>query len=91
MSPGTSREILLLVKEFGKLHWHAHESGIPKEVSMTIYLAAIAASMARDLPPITQMSFDSLRSGLDWVHLQDWIPDSLRSLCSQAREKLPPN
>lgn len=81
-----SLEILKLVKDFAKIHWHSPQSGVPKEIAAALYYAAIAAALHCYSAPISRISNLALRQGMDWVLEQEWIPDSIKSVCKAARD-----
>lgn len=80
----TPIELLKLIKDFGKIHWHSEKSGIPKEVAMVLYYAAIAHAMNHRHDSITKLSTESLRSGMQWVLDQDWVDEGIKESIRKA-------
>lgn len=78
-------ELLKLIKEFSKVHWNSTKSGIPKEVAMVLYYAAIATAMNHGHTSITKLSRESLNGGFAWVLNQDWIDDAIKVPIRKAR------
>ncbi|MDA1272560.1 MAG: hypothetical protein O2960_00705 [Verrucomicrobia bacterium] len=77
-------ELLKLIKDFSKVHWHSKNSGLPKEVAMVLYYAAIASALYHGNGLITKLSLDSLKSGMQWVLDQNWVDDAIKAAVRNA-------
>ncbi len=76
--------LLNLIKDFAKFHWHSQNSGLPKEVAMVMYYAAIAAGLPRGRDAITTLPQESIKNGFGWVLAPDWVNDEIRSIIKEG-------
>jgi hypothetical protein len=84
--PTSPLPLLELVKEFGKAHSIHPESLLPREISMALYYAAIAAALVRWGKLISSLPSDTLRAGLQRVSEFRWLDGDTRALLRSASE-----
>lgn len=76
--------LLELVKEFAKAHSTHPGSLLPREISMALYYAAIAAALVRCSRRISSLTDGTLREGLQQVSRFAWLDEQTRSLIQGA-------
>jgi len=77
-------DLLVLAKEFAKnCRTHPH-SPLPADVAQVLYLASIAAALAKCRQRISQLSDAALREGFRWALGQPWVDPRLRDLLMAA-------
>ncbi len=81
-------EVLALIKDFGKAHWHSKNSGLPKEIAMVLYYAAIASALNHGHGLITKLPPESLLKGFQWAMEQEWVPSPLKESIRQGVDYL---
>jgi len=78
--PNAPIELLKLIKDFAKVHWHSKSSGLPKEIAMVLYYAAIASGMNHGHGSITKLSPEDLKRGMQRVLDQNWVNDEIKAV-----------
>lgn len=87
--PDPPLELLECAKDFAKRHLLAHQfSPIPKHVSQTIYLAAIAVAFVRWQVMITNLDRASLSQGLFWAIAQPWIEAPIKHCLADCLKQI---
>jgi hypothetical protein len=81
-------ELLQAVKDSAKSAAQHADSPLPDEVATLVYFAAIAAALVYCGQRISRLDDTGLQWGFEWSLRQDWVPEQLRSLYEQARQKL---
>jgi hypothetical protein len=81
-------EILVLIKDFGKSHWHSKNSGLPKEIAMVLYYSALASALNHGHGLITKLPPESLLKGFQWAMEQEWVPSALKEPIQQGVDYL---
>lgn len=84
LHPFPPLELLELVKEFGKTHSTHPDSLLPREISMTLYYAGIAAALVKSGRRISSLPPSTLRQGLDQVSRFEWLDQQTRALIQRA-------
>ncbi|HEY1789343.1 MAG TPA: hypothetical protein VGJ73_14380 [Verrucomicrobiae bacterium] len=81
-------QLLQLVKDFAKTNLDHPESGLPREITTTLYYASIAAALVRLDKRISQLSNEDLRRGLRLTQEQPWLDERTKSLLAEALKKI---
>ena len=79
-----SIELLQLVKKFAKLCKRNPENPLPSEIVMFLYYTSITVALLRLNEPISELTDTSLIRGVNWLHVQPWMPEEMRSLLQEG-------
>ena len=85
--PAPPSELLKLVKRFAKLCRNDRDNPLPSEIVMLLYYLSIAVAWSRRGERISDLAPASLRRGLKWLTLQEWVTDEARLLLLEAIHK----
>lgn len=77
-------ELLKLVKRFAKICRRSPENPLPSEIVMFLYYASITVALLRLNETISELTDPSLMRGLNWLHVQMWMPEEMRSLLQEG-------
>ena len=77
-------EVLILAKDFGKMHCKCTQGPLPQEIGRVIYYASIFAALVRLGQRITTLSDEALREGVRWGLAQPWVDSTTRALFRQT-------
>jgi hypothetical protein len=81
-------ELLQMTKQFAKSSAAHPGSPLPREITMLLYFAAIAAALVKCNQRITQLEDQPLREGWQWLIAQPWVNEKLRALLTEAAGRL---
>ncbi len=87
-NPVLSPELLRAAKNRAKADWKDAVGFLPREVSITIYFAAIAAALTRCRARITRQGDDRLRAAFMWMLDQPWIDARTKDLFREGLDQL---
>lgn len=76
--------VLILAKDFGKMHYNTPHGPLPQEIGRVIHAASIFAALVRIGQRITPLSDEALRADARWGLAQPWIESSTKALFQQA-------
>ncbi|MEQ9455254.1 MAG: hypothetical protein RLN76_11780 [Phycisphaeraceae bacterium] len=86
--PHPPTELLDLVKRFAKALMNRLDTVLPRELAVTLYYLAIAASLDKNDHRLTSLSDTELKQGLAWSADQPWLDAILKDTLKQAHEKV---
>ncbi|MBM3882199.1 MAG: hypothetical protein FJ387_21185 [Verrucomicrobia bacterium] len=73
-------ELLVLAKDFGKLHQGRSDGPLPREIALAIYYSSIFVALLRLGQRISQLDDATLRTAAQWMVAQDWPDPTTKSL-----------
>ena len=77
-------ELLKLVKRFAKICRRSPQNPLPSEIVMFLYYTSIMVALLRLNEPISELTDTSLIRGVNWLHVQPWMPEEMRSLLQEG-------
>jgi hypothetical protein len=78
--PAPPVELLEMTKRFAKRARRKPGSAVPEEVAGVLYFGSILAARTRCQHPISNLSENEMRRGIDWVVAQEWVDPATRAL-----------
>jgi hypothetical protein len=73
-------ELLAQLKDFCKSLRASPNSGLPEEIAVVIYFAALAAAMQKHGERISSLRDEETKVGIQWALSRSWLDTSLRPL-----------
>jgi hypothetical protein len=77
-------ELLRLAQQFGKRHRQDPDSGLPAEIATAIYFVSIELARVRCGRPISELTAESLRKGVQWTLAQPWLDPATRAVLADT-------
>ena len=77
-------ELLKLVKRFAKICRRSPDNPLPSEIVMFLYYTSITVGLIRLNEPISQLTDISLKRGVNWLAVQPWMSEEMRSLLQEG-------
>jgi hypothetical protein len=78
--PSPPVSLLRLIKDFAKDLRYAPDNGVPEDLLLVLYYAAIVAARVRCRESLTSLDDGAVRQGCAWCLAKPWLTTELRRL-----------
>jgi hypothetical protein len=82
--PSPPVSLLRLIKEFSKDLRYAPDNGVPDDLLLVLYYAAIVAARVRCRENLTSLDDEAVRQGCSWCLAKPWLTTDIRRLFEEG-------